>query len=595
MTSRLQTNTNVKLLKRPKVSFSLDNISEMSKESDPLPIVEIKPFVHKVWRREKSLPGFYARSETTGSTQSSTNKDANVAVEGTAESPQPSQPTPTPPPKLVHFYVNQFNDFKSQKEHINKLVGESEFRSKSRLHPHVDTRTKKHRQHSESLIPGFITREDRTKSTLTEITEDESASKSFSCLNKALKPEDYLKQQEIKVNGQRIDPDLGKKQFESLSPFRQLYLAAWHGVGIRHGSPASMLYHNWNKSEKAAKRVKSPFYDHLDRKGALPSLTINAKSLRRRSPQLRDDKQSEDYNDYRDTYKLDTRHNVGGIKNSFKVLSKHGQPTKVEKQLSFELEVSLSRIRKSKDYLPFEITEKFGDKFYQTPVYSMTRGETQLRQGLQSNSSNRRRKLKSRGTVYTSQSSLRSLVDSPFTQGMLKTKTNEIEHIDSFDQTLEMHDYQHVNFDRGMIPYDREQGTVTATTTEDELRFETTRSSMLESRLTMKPTESIIEETKEEEITTEQNNETSDGKAPQKPIQQEENMVETSQTASSSVSLEDQSGDNSREEENEQKEVPNTQNLVPHNENLNTGLGTPLMKDNTFITTESPGTIPVNG
>ena len=168
------------------MSFNLDNITEMAKENDPLPIVEIKPFVHKVWRREKSLPGFYARSDAPLTTQNGTNKEVNTAADSVStDSPQPVQPTPTPPPKLVHFYVSQFNDFKTQKEHINKLVGESEFKSKSRIHPHVDSRTKKRKQHSESLIPGFITREDRTKSTFSEISEDESPCKPFSCLKKA--------------------------------------------------------------------------------------------------------------------------------------------------------------------------------------------------------------------------------------------------------------------------------------------------------------------------------------------------------------------------------------------------------------------------
>ena len=575
------------------MSFSLDNITEMSKESDPLPIVELKPFVHKVWRREKSLPSFYGRPEAAGSSQTNTTavKDATPSADVSTESPQPSQtsvtPGATPPPKLVHFYVNQFNDFKAQKEHINKLVGESEFRSKSRLHPHVDTRTKKHKQHSESLIPGFITREDRTKSTLNEITEDESSSKSFSCLNKALKPEDYIKQQEIKVSGQRIDPDTGKKQFEILSPFRQLYLAAWHGAGIRHGSPASMLYHNWSKNDRLNTRVKSPLYDHLDRKGTLPSLTINAKSLRRRSPYLGDDMRSEDYNDYRDafkdTYKPDTRHNVGGIKNSFKVLSKHGQPTKVERQLSFELEINLSRIRKSKDYLPFEITDKYSDKLYPTPVYTMTHGETQLRQGLDSNSSKKRRKVKSRGPVFPSQSPLRALVDTQYMQGMLKSK-NDIEHIDSFDQTLEMHDYNHINFDRNMSHFDRDQGVRTSTTmTEEELRFGTPRS-LIESRLTMKPTEGTIEETQEEDVSA-RAHATNNAKIPN---QQAEPVTETSPTISTSVSLDEHSRNNSREEQN-------NRNVVPDTNNLNTGLGTAKIKDKTFLTTGTPGSVPVSG
>ena len=562
------------------MSFSLDNIADMSKESDPLPIVELKPFVHKVWRREKSLPSFYDRSEATGSSLGNTaTKDGSNSSEATAESPLPSSVSATPPPKLVHFYVNQFTDFKTQKEHINKLVGESEFRSKSRLHPHVDSRTKKQKQHSDSFIPAFITREDRTKTTLTEITEDESLSKPFSCLNKALKPEDHIKQQEIKVSGQRIDPETGKRQFEMLSPFRQLYLSSWHGApGIRHGSPASMLFHNWEKGEKRNSRVKSPFYDHLDRKGTLPSLTINAKSLRRRSPQFGEDLRSEDYNDYRDTYKAETRHNIGGIKNSFKVLSKHGQPTKVERQLSFELEISLSRIRKSKDYLPFEISDKFTDKNYPSPFHSMTHGETQIHQGLKSNSSNRRRKPKSRGTGYTSQSPLRALIDTQYNmQSVLHNKMNKIEHIDSFDQTLDMHDFQHVN-------YEREQGIRTSMTmTEEELRFETPRS-FLESRLTMKPTEGTIEETQEETTADHAN----DANYDKLPKHQDEPATEVSPTISTSVSLDEHSRNNSREEET-------VRNVVPDANNLNTGLGTPMGKDKTFITTGAQGSVPVSG
>ena len=585
MTSRVQTNANVKLLKRPKVSFNLDNITEMARENDPLPIVEIKPFVHKVWRREKSLPGFYARSEASGITQNGTNKEVNAAADSVStESPEPVKPTPTPPPKLVHFYVSQFNDFKTQKEHINKLVGESEFKSKARIHPHVDSRTKKRKQHSESLIPGFITREDRTKSTFSEISEDESPTKPFSCLNKALKPEDHMKQQEIKVSGQRLDQGVSSKSpFESFgfSPFRQLYMAAWHGGGIRHGSPASMLYHNWGKNSKTEKRAKTPFYDHLDRKGTLPSLTINAKSLRRRSPNMRDDRQSEDYSDYRDAFRPEVRHNVGGIKNSFKVLSKHGEPTKVERQLSFELEVSLSRLRKAKDYFPFEISDKYSEKYYPTPSYSMTNGEMQLRQGLQSNSSSRRRKIKSRGTTYTSQSTMQSTAEA-----VLKMKTNEIEHLDSFDPTLDMHDFQHVNFDRGMIPYDRDQGAITATTCEDELRFETPRS-FIDSRLTMKPTESVIEEAQEEPATDKTNDVRKD-----KEINDLTNEEDPGPgvSPSTSVSLDEHIHTNSRASRAEDT----NQNLVPSSENLNTGMGKEP-KDKTFLTRASPGSVPVNG
>ncbi|KAL4232872.1 hypothetical protein ACF0H5_007559 [Mactra antiquata] len=452
-------------LSKPKVSFhiDLDNIDDMNsvKENDPLPIVELKPFVQKVWRREKSFASTMDRcsSVNTVKSEKSTTSKATVESKGrdtdvTSETFTEESVVMSPPPRtsqslpsrlserFLTFYVSTFDDFKSQKEHLNRYVGESGFRSKARLHPSVDPKNRKQIEHSVSIIPGFITRDDRTKTTLDEISDGESISRFYSCSPKAIGPDEIQKQQEIRIAGENIKQNKYKTSNGNSPTPSRIMNYSWHGASIRHGSPASMLYQN--KRSQRQKRAKTPLYDHLDRTGALPSLSINATSLKSRKMSKVEDASSEDYSDYRDTFESELKHNIGGIENSLAVLSKHGAPTKVERQLSFELENNLSRFRKLKDYSPFEINPSELAKYYPPPTFNMTQGEASIRQAMASNAASnaakRRKGFMSReNTTIKRQSKRQQFLGHPSNQYMhaVRKSYQDVEHIDSYEGLYE--------------------------------------------------------------------------------------------------------------------------------------------------------------
>jgi len=444
-------------VRRPKVSFSVEckDNEEMTKDNDPLPVVELKPFVQKVWRREKSFAGpgsdrSVSVSERAGPSEPSHTSEGSrireldatseFSVDDGSSSPRTAYSLPVRfgNSKMLSFYVNAFDDFRTQKEHLNSIVGESELKRKQRLHPLVQSKHKKRVEHTVSIIPGFITRDDRVKTTLTEIGESEMKAPVHSY--KALTGEEFQRQQMIRVSGeplyQRKHPPECTPTPVSRSPH------SWHSPSVRHGSPASLLYNNTrNVLQARSRRPKTPLYDHIDRSGVLPSLSIHASSLKHR-PKRNDDGDSEDYVDYRDVYDPSLKHNVGGIENSFDVLSKYGKPTKLERQLTIELETNLSRLRKSKDYSPFEVNPAEIAKYYPgvSQNFNMTQGELQIQMARRSNASRQTprkgtttklaaKQPKSRQSLSTG-STTSNLVNQ-FSQ--LRKSFNEIDHIDTFD------------------------------------------------------------------------------------------------------------------------------------------------------------------
>ena len=431
--------------KRAKVSFNLDkDDTDNHKDNGTIPIVELKPFVHKVWRREKSLPGFYEKMEVnldraSPKSISKSSKDGDTYSDVMSQSETSISPPPRTaqslPPRVysqgVLVYVNTFSDFSAQKEHINRLIGESGYRPKSRIHPTADMRTMKQPEHSVNIIPGFITRDNRTKSTLTDITLVESMRKAYNYGPKSPEPGDFHRQQGIRIVGEPILNGKAEKMSpKGTSPARSLN-SSWQGV--RHGSPASILYHNKHKHSRGHMRSKTPLYDHLDREGTLPSLVVTAPGLNARSTLRYDDKDSDDYMDISDAYDRKYAHSVGGIENSLKLLSKHGKPTKVEHHLSRELESNLSRLRKSKDVSPFEINPAELAKYYpQNHAFNPTRGEVMIRQGLISNAPKRYRDRKRAAKEHK----LFSQSASDVTHGILKKSFREIEHLDSYDREV---------------------------------------------------------------------------------------------------------------------------------------------------------------
>ncbi|KAL3882277.1 hypothetical protein ACJMK2_028639 [Sinanodonta woodiana] len=368
-------------LRRPKVSFKLDN---MAKEKEALPIVELKPFVRQVWRREKSLPSFYGKSDS-GKSRGSSETDSGVDSSST-----PSQQSPSP--RLLNLYVDEMQDLNSKDVHT---TGDG-IRPKSRIHPAAESKIQKHSQYSEGFIPGLLSRADRRRTTFLEINMGENTSRSHSCLKQALNPADIQKQQAMHVRGERMSQHIDRKQLPYLNPYKSVYIhTTWHS-GPRQVSPPGHLYSTKSILSRRENRPKTPFYDILDRSGTLPSLCISPESLYDRQSKLSRDGTITDSSIYK-------QHTVGGIQNSLKLLSKHGTPTKVEKHLTLELEFNLSRFRKSRDYFPFDIIQNDMITYSPHPSHGLTQGELHIRQGLLSNTSKKRKNIHSKGVVIKSE------------------------------------------------------------------------------------------------------------------------------------------------------------------------------------------------
>ncbi|KAK3096975.1 hypothetical protein FSP39_005313 [Pinctada imbricata] len=123
-----------------------------------------------------------------------------------------------------------------------------------------------------------------------------------------------------------------------------------------------------------------------------PSIKIGISSLRKRPSKQQNglDEFDLSMNDLIPNH----AHKVGGISNALHVMSKVGAPTKVERQLTFQLEVDLRRFRRSRDYFPFDMTPSELAKYYPPQSVNMTHGEILLRKGLESNTGPKKRRVR---------------------------------------------------------------------------------------------------------------------------------------------------------------------------------------------------------
>lgn len=350
--------------KRQNVFHSTEKtVSKTSK--DPLPIVELKPFVKKVWRREKSLPGFYDRH--------------CVAVPVLEElENKPDQPSPSPQPQLLQ---NRGEDKITSASAVRLGV-----RPTTRHHPSADSKHPKQVEHSQSILPGFITRSERTKSTLTEIQEGESMSRIFSCRKQVLKPRDVERQRSIRLCGDHMRQTISKKRLTYLNPFSNFtsLLSSWESIHKQKQFLACGQHGFSYSAPEMRSRVKY-VYDEFDRHGTLPSIHIENEKLQKRETR------NKECNLTFDVHSEGNARKVGGIKNSLDVLSKVGQPTQIERQITLQLETNLSKYKKSRDYFPIDITPSELAKYYTPSNVNLTKGEKMLRQGQELNTSRSRR------------------------------------------------------------------------------------------------------------------------------------------------------------------------------------------------------------
>lgn len=368
-----------------KLEKSVAKETQKDDPKDPLPIVELKPFVKKVWRRENSLPGFYDRFPPS--------KPSNhVRKHREAEKRLENPPSPDPSADKLEMIIGNVGN----ENGIRRTSGGTHSpRSRQKIHPPAESIALKQKEHSQSLVPGFITRIERTKTTLIEIQDAEAPSKVNCGLKQSLDRKEMEHPPVIDLKGEKAVRDFSRKQFQysPISPFRAVYQK--NGVldfSLPQQGYGNQYHPNRLKRRNSLDRPKTPFYDAFDRKGTLPSIQIGIPTIRKRPNKSRG-RYDENDNLLDNAMPVSVSvHKAGGISNSLHLLSKLGAPTMVEKQLSFQLEVDLRRFRRSRDYFPFDMTPSELAKYYPPQSLNMTNGEKQIQKGLELNA--RRRKLR---------------------------------------------------------------------------------------------------------------------------------------------------------------------------------------------------------
>lgn len=369
-----------------KTEKSVAKETQKDDSKDPLPIVELKPFVKKVWRRENSLPGFYNRFPPS---KPSNHVRKHKEVEKKPDPP----PSPGPSPDKLEMIIGSGSN---ENGATRSSGGPHSPRSRQKIHPSAETIAPKKREHSQSLVPGFITRLERTKTTLMEIQDAEAPTKVYCGLQQSLDRKEIDHPPVIDLKGEKNGRESNRKhyQYSPIPPFKAMYQK---NGALNFSLPpqgyGAKYYPNKLRRRNSTERPKTPFYDAFDRKGTLPSIQIGIPTLRKRPNKSHThfDNESDNLLDNAMPVSVSV-HKVGGISNSLHLLSKIGAPTMVERQLSFQLEVDLRRFRRSRDYFPFDMTPTELAKYYPSQNISMTSGEKEIQKGLEQNT--RRKKIR---------------------------------------------------------------------------------------------------------------------------------------------------------------------------------------------------------
>ncbi|KAK3097417.1 hypothetical protein FSP39_009456 [Pinctada imbricata] len=199
--------------KRHKSFMNSDKKEEKDGDSkDPLPIVELKPFVKKVWRRENSLPGYYDRF--------SPSKPNPIIRKHKENETRRENRSPDPSPDRLEMVIGNLN---TDMHASRKKSGSDSPRSRQHLHPKSETIAQKQIEHSQSLVPGFITRVERTKTTLMEIHDEEAPSRINCGLKQSLDRKVIDHPPVIDLKSDKFPNSPSKKSIQYANSFRGYY------------------------------------------------------------------------------------------------------------------------------------------------------------------------------------------------------------------------------------------------------------------------------------------------------------------------------------------------------------------------------------
>lgn len=378
--------------KRQKTYLSMEKQYIFDNESaDPIPIVELKPFVKKVWRREKSLPAFYDMLPPSKPLSNRRKREKTEVY----NSPEPA------PEKIDLVVGNSPSEPKQERSKHNSGHLSPRCKSKNHIHPQAETITVKQIEHSQSLVPGFITRDERSKTTLMEIQHSDSPTKQHTALQSCLERKEIEEPgMYINLRGDSFKPNGSvRRPLSYFVPYRNSMKknGMWQQLQSMESLPNYISRHVMTQSPQSdlTTRSSSPYYDSFDKKGTLPSIKISYSNLAKRNNKQR--VAFEDLEGMNESYS--PYHQISKINNALHHLSKFGVASKVEHQLTYQLKIDLQKFKRSRDYFPFDISPSELAKYYPPPSINLTNGELQIRKAQQMNTPKKRRKTREKSQV----------------------------------------------------------------------------------------------------------------------------------------------------------------------------------------------------
>lgn len=365
------------------------------------------PDLLQVWRREKSLPNFYDKPV--------------LKEESGAETSRPSRNVP--PPNIVR-YIRELSEQRKTVDTRQSVDSTQRYRSK--LHPKADFSFEgwSVAEHQQDLIPSFIPRQERTKTTLGDESVGGGATaaaaaaaaavsggggsgvvggvverpgghaasgtlgREVSNLMAAYTRDKPLQQQQVCLTGGKMSlTNLGRHPLLYLKPFsayrhRQTYnhvnavrtenmpasFSPRHAVSLSlspRGSGALGMVTSSANGQPLQRRdlVLSGSSFHAPERAPLQPLRVSQKS----------------------PHKFNSK--LGAAQDSLLMLSRTGAPTVLERNLSFDQEVRLERCRRERSFAAISDSNILSTTHYVSYDSQPTRGEIILMKAREANKS----------------------------------------------------------------------------------------------------------------------------------------------------------------------------------------------------------------
>ena len=294
--------------------------------SDRLPIVELKPFMSKQWRPYRSVPDSWDTrslplSLNNGSRKSgpgSMTSDAEAEVKKMVGSPRS-------------------NHMQNKNSHLPKKT--------LSIHPKPQTDGI-----SIDCEQAFATNFDREKSTVDEI-KNGGSKVVFSCLRRAMSELDHRKQQDIRIQGRKLEDLAPMGNADSWGYYKRSKHNTMPDGSVSQSLPnpesLNNLYLRLEQVE-CTPYMDGSIYDAFDRSSTLPSINVRNAPMKVKRPRTeRGLRQPSGKVPQKPAFRL-------GVANSLDVLSHYGRPADVEQHLSHELKRTIRQIKKTKDLSLFD-------------------------------------------------------------------------------------------------------------------------------------------------------------------------------------------------------------------------------------------------